>query len=51
MFHDAMKVSGGRILMINLPFECDYVCHECVVVVYYRDGRAVRRGVRTSPSF
>lgn len=50
MFHDAMKVSVGRILMINLPFECDCVRHECVVVVY-RDGRAVRRGVRTSPSF
>lgn len=26
VFHDAMKVSGGRILMMTLSFECDYVC-------------------------
>ena len=26
VFHDAMKVSVGRILMMTLSFECDYVC-------------------------
>ena len=43
VFHDAMKVSGRYILMINLSFEYDRV--RC------RDGLAVRRGVQTSPNF